>query len=45
MALYAVPLWLPLILLLPLLLLFMKRMKDAGQSEQLLPPGPPSFQF
>lgn len=43
MALYAVPLWLPLILLLPLLLLFMKRMKDAGQSEQLLPPGPPKL--
>ncbi|KAG5236180.1 cytochrome P450 [Salix suchowensis] len=38
---YAVPLWLPLIFLPPLLLLFMKKMKVVRQSEQLLPPSPP----
>ncbi|KAG5236181.1 cytochrome P450 [Salix suchowensis] len=37
----AAPLWLPLILLLPLLLLFMKKMRVVRQSEQLLPPCPP----
>jgi hypothetical protein len=43
MALYVVPLWLPLILLLALLLLFMKKMEVKRQSEQLLPPSPPKL--
>uniref|UniRef100_A0A6N2NHB3 Cytochrome P450 n=1 Tax=Salix viminalis TaxID=40686 RepID=A0A6N2NHB3_SALVM len=40
---FAAPLWLPLILLPPLLLLFMKKMKAVRQSEHLLPPSPPGL--